>query len=144
MLYEKKTSLRFQELISAPSLPESIMALRLWLPGGAGIETAVHGHPDYAFYLLVQGKVGVENFVRTKTGLECTGKQLLSPGDHLCMTGVPQTFDNAIHRITALQKSLSVHVYSDDALEGVCFPDYPALSPFFVEAHSIETNLSTC
>jgi hypothetical protein len=109
-----------------------------------GIETAVHGHPDYAFYQLVEGKVGVENFVRTKTGLECTGKQLLSPGDYLCMTGVQKTFDNAIHRISALQESLSVHVYSDDALKGACFPDYPVPSPFFVEAHSIETNLSTC
>ncbi len=107
-----------------------------------GIETAVHGHPDYAFYLLVEGKMGVESFVRTPSGLECTGKQLLNPGEHLCMTGVPQTFDNAIHRITALQESLSVHVYSDDALKGARFPDYPVPSPFFVEAHSIETNLS--
>ena len=30
-----------------------------------GIGIAVHGHRDYAFYLLVEGNLGVESFVRS-------------------------------------------------------------------------------
>lgn len=95
-----------------------------------GMATIVHGHPDYAFYLLLEGQLGVENFVMGRDGLQFTGKHQMEPGDYFSMQGVAGTYDNAIHRISSMADSLSVHIYSDDALKGTCFPEYREVSPF--------------
>ncbi len=98
-----------------------------WDRGVAGL---VHGHPDYAFYHLLQGRLGVEHFKLGVKGPELVTSCIMEPGDHFCVEGVAGRFDNAIHRITALEESLSVHMYSDDALLGTCYREYPDCSPF--------------
>lgn len=93
--------------------------------------TAVHGHPDYALYLLIEGRLGVENFVLEHDGgLKSVGAHEMGPGDYFVKEGRSFTYSNAIHRITVLEESLSLHIYSDDALKGRCFSDYPLASPF--------------
>ncbi len=98
-----------------------------------GAVTQVHGHPDYALYILLIGCLGVEDFISTGDGPQYVKKTVMKPGDYFCMQGTPGKMDNGIHRITALQESLSVHVYSDDALKGVCFSDYKVASPFVTD-----------
>ncbi|BHH84573.1 cupin domain-containing protein [Desulforhopalus sp. 52FAK] len=99
-----------------------------------GIAGAVHGHPDYAFYHLVSGRIGVEHFTMGTAGPEPVTSCIMEPGDHFCVEGVAGRFDNAIHRITALEESLSVHMYSNDALLGKCYDDYPLDSQFLEQS----------
>jgi len=96
----------------------------------SGIAGVVHGHPDYAFYHLVYGRLGVEHFKLGPEGPELVTSCIMEPGDHFCVEGVAGRFDNAIHRITALEESLSVHMYSSDALLGTCYHDYAEDSLF--------------
>lgn len=107
--------------------------------------TAVHGHPDYALYLLLEGRLGIENFVYDEGGLKCVGTSEMVPGDYFIRQGRPYTFSNAIHRITVLEESLSLHVYSDDATKGSCFIDYPEPSPFLMDTDTLAgSGLQNC
>jgi len=96
----------------------------------AGMSGLVHGHPDYAFYHLIEGRLGIEHFTPGSDGPELVTSSIMEPGSHFCVEGTAGRFDNAIHRITALEASLSLHMYSDDALLGKCYRDYPEDSPF--------------
>ena len=83
--------------------------------------TAIHGHPMFAFYYLLEGELSVENFEKEGSGIRKTTTKRYSPGGHFCMRGKADTFDNGIHRVTAVQESLSIHIYSADAMEGEKF-----------------------
>lgn len=100
-------------LFRAPDGTE-VMAAR-W---DSGARTPIHGHPQLAFVYLLEGRLLIENFARSQNGLVAGETRTLEPGDHLWSRGKSGRFDNAIHRVTALQPSLSLHVYSDDALKG--------------------------
>lgn len=95
-----------------------------------GTVTSVHGHPDYALYILVTGRLGVEHFTKTGSGLQRSSTRIMEPGDHFFVEGEQGTYDNGIHRISCLEESLSLHVYSDDALKGICFIESTISSPF--------------
>jgi len=98
-----------------------------WTKGFVG---KVHGHPDYAFYHLLHGRLGVEHFSLNPSGPKLTTTTVMEPENHFCVEGIAGRYDNSIHRITALEESLSVHMYSDDALSGCCYHDYQKVSPF--------------
>ena len=83
--------------------------------------TAIHGHPMFAFYYLLEGELSVENFEKEGSGLRKTITKRFSPGEYFSMCGKADTFDNGIHRVTAVQESLSIHIYSDDAMKGEIF-----------------------
>ncbi|BAO44776.1 cupin domain-containing protein [Thiolapillus brandeum] len=87
----------------------------------AGACTPTHGHPQYAFVLVLQGRLQMEHFVATPKGLQLTGTRIKNAGEHIYASGREGRYDNAIHRVTALEPSLSLHIYSDDALKGICF-----------------------
>ncbi len=87
----------------------------------AGARSPVHGHPELAFVRVLEGKLQIENFRWSGNALESTDIFCLERGDHIWHQGVAGRFDNAIHRVTALEPSLSLHVYSDDALKGRTF-----------------------
>ena len=80
--------------------------------------TSIHGHPDYAFYYCLTGRIGVEHFVIKDSGLERVSSKIMQSGEYYSVQGKSRTFENAIHRITALEESLSLHVYSDDPAKG--------------------------
>jgi hypothetical protein len=75
----------------------------------------------FAFYYLVQGELQVENYERRGEGAALLDTKIYRPGQYFCMLGRPHTFDNAIHRVSAPQESLSIHIYSDDAMKGEIF-----------------------
>ena len=83
--------------------------------------TSIHGHPMLSFYYLFEGELSVENFAREGSGLRKTNTIAYNPGQYFCMCGIAGTFDNGIHRVTAIQESLSIHIYSADAMKGETF-----------------------
>jgi predicted metal-dependent enzyme (double-stranded beta helix superfamily) len=87
----------------------------------AGASTPTHGHPQYAFVLVLEGRLQMEHFNNTADGLELTETLIRDAGEHIYAAGQENRYDNAIHRVTALEPSLSLHIYSDDALKGICY-----------------------
>ena len=85
------------------------------------VVSAIHGHPMFAFYYLLEGELSVENFEKDGAGVRKIGTRKCSPGQYFCMRGNAGAFDNGIHRVTAVQESLSIHIYSDDAMKGEIF-----------------------
>jgi quercetin dioxygenase-like cupin family protein len=86
-----------------------------------GAVSPIHGHPMFAFYYLLEGELSVENFEKDGAGVRKTGTRRYNPGQYFCMHGNAGVFDNGIHRVTAVQESLSIHIYSDDAMKGEIF-----------------------
>jgi hypothetical protein len=84
--------------------------------------SAIHGHPMFAFYYLLEGELLVENYAKeANSGISKINTLTYTPGQYFCMRGKPGVFSNGIHRVTAVQESLSIHVYSDDAMNGDVF-----------------------
>jgi len=83
--------------------------------------TSIHGHPDYAFYYCLIGRIGVEHFVMKDSGLERVSSKIMQSGEYYSVQGKSGTFENAIHRITPLEESLTLHVYSDDPAKGLLY-----------------------
>lgn len=83
-----------------------------------GAITPIHGHPYYTFMYVIEGQLKEELFVKDEGRLLKIGDLKLTPGCYSYHKGERHRFDNAIHRITAEKNSLSLHIYSDDALKG--------------------------
>ncbi len=83
--------------------------------------TPIHGHPQFAFVYVLQGQLQMEHYHDTDQGLLLAETIIKNKGQHIYAAGIAGRYDNAIHRVTALTPSLSLHVYSDDALKGKFF-----------------------
>ena len=88
---------------------------------GEGARSPVHGHPMYLFYYVLAGELQFDNYEKTAQGVCKTGTTTCGPGGFFSLLGVPGAFDNGIHRVRAMVDSLSVHIYSDNALKGEVF-----------------------
>ena len=86
-----------------------------------GAMTPIHGHPRISFVYVLKGRLQMEHYRDTDQGLVLTETLVKGKGQHVYATGIAGRYDNAIHRVTALSPSLSLHVYSDDALKGKAF-----------------------
>ena len=86
-----------------------------------GAVTPVHGHPQFAFVYVLEGQLQMEHYRETDQGLLLTETVIRNKGQHIYAAGDANRYNNAIHRVTALSPSLSLHVYSDDALKGKAF-----------------------
>ncbi len=80
--------------------------------------SAIHGHPMFAFYYLLKGELVVTNYEKRGGGVVPVETRTYTPGQYFCMLGTQGTFDNGIHRMLAARESLSIHIYSDDAMKG--------------------------
>ena len=49
--------------------------------------------------------------------------QILEPGDYVDSWGEDGKFDNMIHRVTALEESLSLHAFVGDPLDGEIYEE---------------------
>lgn len=86
-----------------------------------GATTPIHGHPQFAFVYVLQGQLQMEHYHETDQGLVLTETIIKNKGQHIYAAGIAGRYDNAIHRVTALMPSLSLHVYSHDAMKGKSF-----------------------
>jgi len=84
----------------------------------AGAHSSIHGHPELTFVLVLAGRLLMEDFQLVEGRPRSLGTRPYRAGEHIWQRGRAGRFDNAIHRVTALEPSLSLHVYSDDALKG--------------------------
>ena len=84
-----------------------------------GATTPIHGHPERTFMYLIKGQIKFKNFTKNPL-LELDGSELNS-GEYRYNTGVKDRMDNCIHQISANQKSLSLHFYSDNPSKGEVF-----------------------
>ncbi len=90
-----------------------------------GNTTTIHGHPAFAGYHFADGVFRVEIFepVSERTARR-VGLQIIDRPESLFALGTPGRFDNHLHRITCLSETgHSLHVYSDDALQGVTYAE---------------------
>ncbi len=90
----------------------------------SGAVSTLHGHPQYALIIGTRGRLKVENFKKNKGRLEMTSSEILSDYGFFSGIGREGQFDNHIHRVKALEESLSIHISSDDATKGEVYPDH--------------------
>jgi len=87
-----------------------------------GAVSKIHGHPEFTFVTIITGKFLIENFQKTANNkVVKTAEEIVTAGQSFSMQGRRNRFDNGIHRITPLEAGLSIHIYSDNALQGEIF-----------------------
>ncbi len=84
-------------------------------------QSPIHGHPAFSLFYVVKGKLKETLYTRNQDRIDEKLTTVHSQGDYTYHQGVPDRFDNSIHRLSALEESLSLHIYSDDALKGEVF-----------------------
>ena len=88
-----------------------------------GRQSSIHGHPQFAAYNILKGKVKLEIFEDTGNGeLKLLNELEIDEGTGLFAIGESNVMSNHIHRISCLSDiSYSLHVYSDDARKGFTY-----------------------
>lgn len=77
-----------------------------------GAKTPIHGHPEQMFVYLLEGQLQVEDY--KVSPLQKTQTISCQPHDYQIHHGRKHCLDNAVHCISALEKSISLHFYSSD------------------------------
>ena len=89
-----------------------------------GRQSSIHGHPQYAAYNVLKGRLKMEIFEDAKGNDEIKQVNTLEIDENtgLFAIGKANTMSNHIHRITCLSDiSYSLHIYSDDARKGFTY-----------------------
>jgi len=86
-----------------------------------GAKTPIHGHPGFSLTWLIDGNLSENTYAKEGGCLVQADSDSLSAGAYSFDQGNDGRFDNAIHQIVAVEESLSLHLYSDDALKGEVF-----------------------
>lgn len=84
-------------------------------------KSVIHGHPEMAFVCVLKGQMKNTSF--DNPPLNQTKTTLISPNEYFYSVGKKGQFDNAIHQLHSMEKSVSLHFYSDDARKGIVFDD---------------------
>lgn len=85
------------------------------------VTSSIHGHPKRAFVYAVEGLLEIESF--NVDPLQSLNKNIIHPGEYFDNDGSSGGFDNAVHRVHAIEQSLSLHFYSDDPTKGVTYTE---------------------
>ena len=89
-----------------------------------GRQSRIHGHPQFAAYNVLKGKLKLEIFedVNGKGDIRLLNTFEIDENTGLFAIGESKTLSNHIHRISCLSDiSYSLHVYSDDARKGFTY-----------------------
>lgn len=89
-----------------------------------GRQSSIHGHPQFAAYNVLKGKLKLEIFDDTKGNGDLTLVNTVEIDENtgLFAIGESNTMSNHIHRISCLSDiSYSLHIYSDDARKGFTY-----------------------
>lgn len=86
-----------------------------------GAVSSIHGHPQFVFYYVIEGKLKVDNYIQASARLERAESQILTNGQWFHAMGEPDRFDNSIHQVFAYEETLSLHISSDNAAYGRVF-----------------------
>ncbi len=86
------------------------------------MKSSIHGHPKFAMYAIITGELEVEIFELEDNIPVLKQTVIAKEGDVFYNIGSSDNFDNHLHRISCKSDtSLSLHIYSDDAREGVVY-----------------------
>jgi hypothetical protein len=86
------------------------------------LKSSIHGHPKFAMYAIITGELEVEIFEFENKIPVLKQTVAAKEGDVFYNIGDSENFDNHLHRISCKSDtSLSLHIYSDDAREGVVY-----------------------
>jgi hypothetical protein len=83
-----------------------------------GFTSLIHGHPSIVFDYIMEGELFIQNYEKTRAGLVKTDSRSYTSGEYFFSRGKEGAFDNCIHQITVCAECLSLHIYSDNALQG--------------------------
>ena len=89
-----------------------------------GRQSSIHGHPQFAAYNVLKGKLKLEIFeISTGNGdIKLANTLEIDGNTGLFAIGESKTMSNHIHRISCLSDiSYSLHIYSDDARKGFTY-----------------------
>ena len=86
-----------------------------------GAVTPIHGHPDFALIYIIKGALKETLYAKDGTTIRKELTTIHRPGEYTYHHGIKGRLDNAIHQVQAMRDSLSLHLYSDDALKGEVF-----------------------
>jgi hypothetical protein len=84
-------------------------------------KSTIHGHPDLAFYYIVDGKMINTTF--DNHPLKMNNSQTINAGDFFYSIGEKGALDNGIHELQTMKKSISLHFYSSDPSYGIVFDE---------------------
>lgn len=90
-----------------------------------GNRTSIHSHPQFAAYNFADGEFEIEIFEPTGEGRARLVERVhISEPQSFYAIGKAGAFDNHIHRITCLsEQGHSLHIYSDNALQGITYEE---------------------
>ena len=89
-----------------------------------GAQSSIHGHPEFAAYNLLKGKLKLEIFEDVDGSGKIKLARVVEVAENtgFFALGEANIMTNHIHRITCLSDiSYSLHIYSDDARKGVVY-----------------------
>lgn len=89
-----------------------------------GRQSSIHGHPQFAAYNMMKGKLKLEIFGDAKNDGDILLTNELEIGENtgFFAIGASGSMSNHIHRISCLSDvSYSLHIYSDDARKGTTY-----------------------
>ena len=89
-----------------------------------GAQSSIHGHPEFAAYSLLKGKLQLELFedVDGTGNIKLAKVTEAAENTGFYALGEANVLTNHIHRITCLSDiAYSLHIYSDDARKGVVY-----------------------
>lgn len=81
--------------------------------------TPIHGHPECAFVYVVAGQLTYKEFDKNPPSERSVST--LSADEYCQNNGIKGKLDNHIHQMSANEKSLSLHFYSDNPSKGEVF-----------------------
>ncbi|SFV85049.1 Cysteine dioxygenase type I [hydrothermal vent metagenome] len=84
-----------------------------------GAITRIHGHPEQSFIYILEGSLSCKSFDKEVVTELHSNK--LKNGEFRYNKGIKGKMDNYIHQISATQKSISLHYYSDNPTKGEIF-----------------------
>ncbi len=89
-----------------------------------GRQSSIHGHPHFAAYNVLKGKLKLDIFEDAKDNgdIKLVNTLEIDENTGLFAIGESNIMSNHIHRITCLSDiSYSLHIYSDDARKGFTY-----------------------
>jgi hypothetical protein len=83
-----------------------------------GTISPIHGHPWFNFYCVVHGCLKMDDYLMEKDGIALISSGKLQEDGFAFFVGEQGRFDNNIHKVHALEETLSIHISSDDSTKG--------------------------
>ena len=83
-----------------------------------GTISPIHGHPWFNFYYITHGCLKMDDYLMENEGVRLISSGEVHENEAAFFVGEKGKFDNNIHKVHALEETLSIHISSDDSTKG--------------------------